>query len=30
DDRLTALGADHTLVDTGEAYFDSFASVWLG
>lgn len=30
DDRLTALGADSVVVDTGEDYFDSFASVWLG
>mgnify|MGYP000061895163 CR=1 FL=1 len=28
--RVTALGADHVLVDTGDEYFDSFASVWLG
>lgn len=27
--RVTALGADHVLVDTGADYFDSFASVWL-
>ena len=27
--RVTALGADHVLVDTGEDYFDSFASIWL-
>nr|WP_240940403.1 DUF58 domain-containing protein [Haloarcula argentinensis] len=27
--RITALGADHVLVDTGEDYFDSFASIWL-
>jgi len=30
DDRLTALGADSVVVDTGDDYFDSFASVWLG
>ncbi|MEF8852481.1 MAG: DUF58 domain-containing protein [Haloarculaceae archaeon] len=30
DDRLTALGADSVVVDTGTDYFDSFASVWLG
>jgi len=30
DDRLTALGADSVAVDTGDDYFDSFASVWLG
>ncbi len=29
-DRVTALGGEHATVDTGEAYFDSFASVWLG
>jgi len=29
-ERVTALGADHVLVDTGDEYFDSFASVWLG
>ncbi|WP_436911922.1 DUF58 domain-containing protein [Halosimplex marinum] len=28
--RVTGLGADHVLVDTGDEYFDSFASVWLG
>ncbi|QLH83432.1 DUF58 domain-containing protein [Halosimplex pelagicum] len=28
--RVTALGGDHVLVDTGDEYFDSFASVWLG
>ncbi|WP_459193845.1 DUF58 domain-containing protein [Halosimplex sp. J119] len=28
--RVTGLGADHVLVDTGDDYFDSFASVWLG
>jgi uncharacterized protein (DUF58 family) len=28
--RVTALGADHVLVDTGADYFDSFGSVWLG
>ncbi|MBO4248765.1 DUF58 domain-containing protein [Halomicrobium sp. IBSBa] len=27
--RVTALGGDHVLVETGEEYFDSFASVWL-
>ncbi|MFB6223790.1 MAG: DUF58 domain-containing protein, partial [Haloarcula sp.] len=27
--RVTALGADHVLVDTGADYFDSFASIWL-
>ena len=30
DDRLTALGADSVAIDTGDDYFDSFASVWLG
>jgi uncharacterized protein (DUF58 family) len=30
DDRLTAFGADSVVVDTGQDYFDSFASVWLG
>lgn len=30
DDRLAELGADSVVVDTGEDYFDSFASVWLG
>ncbi|ELZ23647.1 hypothetical protein C475_15288 [Halosimplex carlsbadense 2-9-1] len=29
-ERVTALGGDHVLVDTGDEYFDSFASVWLG
>jgi len=29
-ERVTALGSDHVLVDTGDEYFDSFASVWLG
>jgi len=29
DDRLTELGANSVLVDTGEDYFDSFADVWL-
>lgn len=28
-DRVTALGGDHVLVDTGREYFDSFASIWL-
>ena len=28
--RVTALGGDHVLVDTGDEYFDSFSSVWLG
>jgi uncharacterized protein (DUF58 family) len=28
--RVTGLGEDHVAVDTGEEYFDSFASVWLG
>ncbi|WP_123533913.1 DUF58 domain-containing protein [Halosimplex salinum] len=28
--RVTGLGGEHVLVDTGEEYFDSFASVWLG
>jgi len=28
-ERVTALRGDHVLVDTGEDYFDSFASVWL-
>jgi len=28
-DRVTALGADHTAVDTGQPYFESFASVWF-
>lgn len=28
--RVTALGCDHVLVDTGTDYFDAFASVWLG
>ena len=27
--RVTALGADHVLINTGEDYFDSFASIWL-
>jgi uncharacterized protein (DUF58 family) len=30
DDRLAELGADYAPVDTGDDYFDSFASVWLG
>ncbi len=29
-ERVTGLGAEHVTVDSGEAYFDSFASVWLG
>jgi uncharacterized protein (DUF58 family) len=29
-ERVTALGSDHVLVDTGDEYFDSFANVWLG
>ncbi|MEF8782954.1 MAG: DUF58 domain-containing protein [Haloarculaceae archaeon] len=29
-EKVTALGEDHVTVDTGERYFDSFASVWLG
>ena len=28
-ERVTGLGADHVLVDTGSDYFDAFASVWL-
>ncbi|QPV63056.1 DUF58 domain-containing protein [Halosimplex litoreum] len=28
--RVTALGGEHVLVDTGDEYFGSFASVWLG
>jgi len=28
--RVTSLGGEHVLVDTGAEYFDSFASVWLG
>lgn len=28
--QVTALGADHVLVETGADYFDSFGSVWLG
>lgn len=28
-DRVTALGADHALLDTGEDFFDGFARVWL-
>jgi uncharacterized protein (DUF58 family) len=27
--RITRLGGDHVLVDTGEDYFDAFASVWF-
>jgi uncharacterized protein (DUF58 family) len=27
--RVTTLGAEHVLVETGTDYFDSFASVWL-
>ncbi len=27
--RVTALGADHVLVETDADYFDAFASVWL-
>jgi uncharacterized protein (DUF58 family) len=29
-EKVTGLGEDHVAVDTGEEYFDSFASVWLG
>ena len=29
-DRVTRLGADHVVVDTGAEYYDAFASVWLG
>ena len=29
-ERVTTLGADHVVVDTGEDFFDAFASVWLG
>ncbi|QLH78535.1 DUF58 domain-containing protein [Halosimplex rubrum] len=29
-ERVTALGGEHVVVDTGDEYFDSFASVWLG
>jgi len=29
-DRVTGLGEEYVSVDTGEEYFDSFASVWLG
>lgn len=29
-ETVTGLGEDHVAVDTGEEYFDSFASVWLG
>jgi Uncharacterized conserved protein (some members contain a von Willebrand factor type A (vWA) domain) len=29
-DRVTDLGGEHVVVDTGEPYFDSFANVWLG
>jgi uncharacterized protein (DUF58 family) len=29
ENRVTALGADHVLVDTGADFFDSFATVWL-
>ncbi|PSP70947.1 DUF58 domain-containing protein [Halobacteriales archaeon QH_8_67_27] len=28
--RVTGVDGEHVLVDTGEEYFDSFASVWLG
>jgi uncharacterized protein (DUF58 family) len=28
-DRVTALGADHVQIDTGEEFFDGFARVWL-
>jgi hypothetical protein len=28
--QVTSLGGEHVLVDTGVAYFDSFANVWLG
>jgi uncharacterized protein (DUF58 family) len=28
--RAEALGAEHTLVDTGTDFFDAFASVWVG
>jgi len=28
--RVTSLGGEHVLVDTGAEYFDSFATVWLG
>jgi hypothetical protein len=28
-DRVTGLSGEHVTVDTGEEYFDSFASVWL-
>ncbi|MBV0923736.1 DUF58 domain-containing protein [Halomicroarcula limicola] len=27
--RVTELGADHVVVDTGTEFFDAFASVWL-
>jgi len=29
-DLVTRVGADHETVDTGEDFFESFASVWLG
>jgi len=29
EDRVTALGAAHVVVDTGADFFDSFAEVWL-
>ncbi|MFB6140684.1 MAG: DUF58 domain-containing protein [Halosimplex sp.] len=28
--RVTGLGGEHVLVDTGDEYFDSFAKVWQG
>jgi uncharacterized protein (DUF58 family) len=28
-ERVTGLGEDHVIVDTGTEYFDSFASVWF-
>ena len=27
--RVTALGCDHVVVDTGSDYFDAFASIWF-
>ncbi|WP_276271705.1 DUF58 domain-containing protein [Haloarcula litorea] len=29
EDRVTELGAEHVVVDTGRDFFDAFASVWL-